>query len=190
MPKTNTNKNRNDPRTSKSIRDIKRAMLELVAEEPYDQIQAEQIMKAAPVNKNTFYKYFSSKLDVLDAVREDLLSEMIDRLNKMPDKSLWGGVDLFYNYLNTNSPARYKLLNANEYSDFADKLSAEFFAADFFKSFCDMPEHQEMVSDFIADVSIGVYRRWKNKPKDERQDLEKLAEMTAHILMDGLKGIG
>ena len=190
MPKTNTNKNRNDPRTSKSIRDIKRAMLELVAEEPFDQIQAEEIIRTAPVNKNTFYKYFGSKQDVLDAVREDLLSEMINRLNKMPDKSLRGGVGLFYNCLNTNSPARYKLLNANEYSDFADKLSAEFFAADFFKSFCDMPEHQEMVSDFIADVSIGVYRRWKNKPKDERQDLEKLAEMTTHILMDGLKGIG
>lgn len=91
MSKKNVNKNFSDPRTSKSIRDIKRAMLGLVAEKPYDQIQAEQIMKAAPVNKNTFYKYFGSKQDVLDAVREDLLSEMINGLNKMPDKSLGGG---------------------------------------------------------------------------------------------------
>lgn len=70
------NKNRTDPRTEKSIRDIKRAMISLIEEEPFDQIQAEQIMKAAPVNKNTFYKYFSSKQDVLDSIREDMLSEM------------------------------------------------------------------------------------------------------------------
>ena len=70
------NKNRTDPRTEKSIRDIKRAMISLIEEEPFDQIQAEQIMKAAPVNKNTFYKYFSSKLDVLDAIRGDMLAEM------------------------------------------------------------------------------------------------------------------
>lgn len=44
-----------------------------------------------------------------------------------------------------------------------------------------------MVSDFIADVSIGVYRRWRKKPEVERQDLDTLAEMTAHMLMDGLK---
>lgn len=91
MPKKITGGNSNDPRTEKSIRDIKRAMLELIENEPFDQIQAEQIMKLAPVNKNTFYKYFASKQDVLDAIREDLLSEMVDRLNKIPEKSLLGG---------------------------------------------------------------------------------------------------
>ena len=95
MPKENVNKNRNDPRTSKSIRDIKRAMMELVAIEPFDQIQAEQIIKTAPVKKNTFYKYFASKQDVLDAVREEMLAEMVNSLNKMPDKSLRGGGDYF-----------------------------------------------------------------------------------------------
>lgn len=79
-------------------------------------------------------------------------------------------------------------MNAEEYSDFADKVSEEYFADDFFKAFCDKPEHQEMISDFIADVSIGVYRRWKKKPKDSRPDLDKLADMTAHMLMDGLEG--
>ena len=91
MPKTNTNKNLNDPRTEKSIRDIKRAMLELVAKEPFDQIKAEEIMRTAPVNKNTFYKYFASKQDVLDTVRDDMLAEMIDSLNKISDKTLRGG---------------------------------------------------------------------------------------------------
>lgn len=189
MPKTNTNKNLNDPRTEKSIRDIKRAMLELVAKEPFDQIKAEEIMRTAPVNKNTFYKYFASKQDVLDTVRDDMLAEMIDSLNKISDKTLRGGIRLFYNLLNADSPVHYKLLNAEEYSDFADKVSEEYFADDFFKAFCDKPEHQEMISDFIADVSIGVYRRWKKKPKDIRPDLDKLADMTAHMLMDGLEGL-
>ena len=90
MPKTNTNKNLNDPRTEKSIRDIKRAMISLIEQESFDQIQAEQIMRAAPVNKNTFYKYFSSKLDVLDAIREDMLSEMQEQIVLNNVQSVWG----------------------------------------------------------------------------------------------------
>ena len=91
MPKTNTNKNLNDPRTEKSIRDIKRGMLSLIAEESFDQIQAEQIMKAAPVNKNTFYKYFSSKQDVLDSIREDMLLEMQGQIVLDNVQSVRGG---------------------------------------------------------------------------------------------------
>ena len=190
MPKTNTNKNRNDPRTSKSIRDIKRAMLELVAEEPYDQIQAEQIMKAAPVNKNTFYKYFSSKLDVLDAIRGDMLAEMQKQIVLNDVQSVRGGVSLFYTYYNDASPLHGKLLNTEEYSDFAEKLCEEYFASDFFRGFCARLEDFDMVSGFMADVVYGTYTRWHRWPDaGKKPDLETLTDMTARLLEDGLKGL-
>lgn len=184
------NKNRTDPRTEKSIRDIKRAMLELVAEEPFDQIQAEQIMKAAPVNKNTFYKYFSSKLDVLDAIREDMLAEMQEQIVLNDVQSVRGGVSLFYTYYNTGSEAGRKLLNTSEYGRFSEKLCEEYFASDFFRGFCARPEDFDMVSGFMADVVYGTYTRWHCRSDDgKKPDLETLTDMTARLLEDGLKGL-
>lgn len=97
---------------------------------------------------------------------------------------------LFYHWLNTDSPVWHKLLNADEYCDFADKVSEEYFASDYFTEFCDIPMHQELVSAFMSDVSLGVYRRWKKKPQDSRPDIDTLADMTARMLMDGLNGLG
>ena len=44
MPKGNVNKNPNDPRAARSVRDIKNTMLSLVEREPFAQIRVEQIL--------------------------------------------------------------------------------------------------------------------------------------------------
>lgn len=80
-----------DSRISKTDWDIKRAMLELIRKEEFSQIRIEQIMQEAPVTKVAFYKHFASKDDVLGSIREDMVSEMLANLNKMPEKSLGGG---------------------------------------------------------------------------------------------------
>ena len=190
MPRTFSNKK--DSRIGKTDRDIKRAMLELIRKEPYSQIRIEQIMKEAPVTKVTFYKHFASKDDVLDSIRDDIVSEMRSDLKIMPEKSLWGGVILFYHYSYTDDPARKKLLNTDEYSDFAKQLREEYFASDFFRTYCDVnPESFNMVSSFISDVCGGIYRRWYHNPAtSDKPDLDTLADMTAKILMGGLKGLG
>ena len=89
MPRTISNKK--DSRISKTDRDIKRAMLELIRKEPFSQIRIEQIMQEAPVTKVTFYKHFASKDDVLESIREDMLDEMRDKLNIISEKSVRGG---------------------------------------------------------------------------------------------------
>ena len=91
MPRTVSKKK--DSRIGKTDRDIKRAMLELIRKEAYSQIRIEQIMTETPVTKVTFYKHFASKDDVLESIREDMLGEMRDRLNAMPEKTVRGGGD-------------------------------------------------------------------------------------------------
>ena len=56
MPKKNINKNKNDPRAARSMRDIKNATLTLIAQKPFRQIQAEEIIELATVNFKTFYR--------------------------------------------------------------------------------------------------------------------------------------
>lgn len=91
MPKGNVNKNPNDPRAARSVRDIKNTMLSLVEREPFAQIRVEQILSEAPVQSNTFYKYFASKQDVLDAVGDDLIARMRQELEALQPRDLRGG---------------------------------------------------------------------------------------------------
>lgn len=189
MPRTISNKK--DSRISKTDRDIKRAMLELIRKEPFSQIRIEQIMQEAPVTKVTFYKHFASKDDVLESIRQDMLEEMRDKLNIVSEKSVRGGVKLLYSYYNADDPARRKLLNTEEYSDFAKQLREEYFASDFFIEVCGgRSETFDMVSGFMSDVCGGIYRRWYRRPDSaDKSDLDTLADRTAQILMGGLKGL-
>lgn len=118
MPKKNVNKNPNDARALKSVRDIKNALLRLIAQKPFDQIQVEEILAEAPVQSNTFYKYFASKQAVLDAIGDDLISQMRTELETLDTGEYTFGI-------NSSDSCQIKiiimLLNIKEIS-FTDKF--------------------------------------------------------------------
>ena len=91
MPKKNINKNKNDPRAARSMRDIKNATLTLIAQKPFRQIQAEEIIELATVNFKTFYRYYSSKADVLENIRNDILKDLVAGLESLGPGNLMGG---------------------------------------------------------------------------------------------------
>lgn len=91
MPKKNVNKNQNDPRAARSVRDIKNALLELIAGKPFKQIQAEEIINLATVNFKTFYRYYSSKADVLDDIRTDMITQLENEIKVQNTQNLLGG---------------------------------------------------------------------------------------------------
>ena len=97
---------------------------------------------------------------------------------------------LFYHFLNTDKPAEKKRLNDSDYCDCSKQVREKYFGSDFFREFCTRPEDFGIASGFISDVAFGVYRRWRKKPDDDRPDLDTLADMTANMLMGGLKGLG
>lgn len=189
MPKKNINKNLNDPRAEKSIRDIKRAMLEFITAMPFEQIHVEQIIATAPVNKNTFYKYFASKQDVLDAIREDLLSEMRDKLNDENTRSMREAVLIFYQMMERPEASFQKLFSDDKYSDFKKQLTDDYFALDFFKRFSPDSSYDDIVISYIGDAAVGIYNWWKKKKPTDRIAIEELAVLTEQMLMNGLRSV-
>lgn len=164
-------------------------MLEQIAVLPFEQIQVEQIIVSAPVNKNTFYKYFASKQDVLDAIREDLLSEMREKLNDENTKSMRKAVLIFYQMMERPEDCFQKLFLNDRYSDFRKKLTDEYFALDFFNKFSPDSSYDDIVTSYIGDASVGIYNWWKKKGQAERMTLEELAGITEQMLMNGLKAV-
>lgn len=178
-----------DSRIGKTDRDIKRAMLSLVAKEPFERIRVEQIMAEAPVTKVTFYRHFTSKDDVLDAIRVDLVDDMITEFNSQPYKNLSGGVSIFYKMMDRQDTPYRRLFQSEEYEEFRRKLRAGYFSMDFFKKLSSDSAFAEIVPEYIADAAEGIYRRWKKRPDDKKCSLDELAEVTEKILMGGLNGM-
>lgn len=96
---------------------------------------------------------------------------------------------LFYYYINANNPARQKLFFDEEFEPFAVDFTTSYFSLDYFSGLCEREDYKEIVPSFIANAALGIIRRWKKKPIDNRVSLDRLADGTAKLLMTGLNGL-
>jgi AcrR family transcriptional regulator len=65
-----------DRRQRRSRAALAQALVDLLAEQPYDQITVEQIAEAADVTRATFYAHFADKASLLRAVLREVLEEL------------------------------------------------------------------------------------------------------------------
>lgn len=55
-----------DLRVVKTLKQIDQALLSCLAEAPFEKITVEQLCRAALINRSTFYKYYTSKYDLME----------------------------------------------------------------------------------------------------------------------------
>ena len=55
-----------DLRVVKTMKQIDHALLSCLSEEPFEKITVEQLCRAALINRSTFYKYYTSKYDLME----------------------------------------------------------------------------------------------------------------------------
>lgn len=70
-----------DLRVVKTLKQIDRALLACLAESPFEKITVEQLCKAALINRSTFYKYYTSKYDLM----ERYLARALDGFRRQVD---------------------------------------------------------------------------------------------------------
>ncbi len=62
-----------DLRVVKTMKQIDQALLSCLSDTPFDKITVEQLCQAALINRSTFYKYYTSKYDLMDRYLERAL---------------------------------------------------------------------------------------------------------------------
>lgn len=75
MPETTRPPEKTDLRVIKTHRTIRNALIELLAEMPYDKIAVQDILDRALVNRSTFYKHYSGKSDLAGRMIKDFKAE-------------------------------------------------------------------------------------------------------------------
>jgi len=80
-----------DVRIIKTRRDLRAALVKLLAEENFDKIGVSDICSEAMINRMTFYKHYSDKYDLLNDVLLNIKEDIIRRMKDAhPDVSLSG----------------------------------------------------------------------------------------------------
>lgn len=181
--------NSSDLRVQKTVRTVKQSLLTLIMKKPYKKIRVDELTKEAMINRQTFYSHFASIENVLEAIGEDMLSELTEGLEALVPADFRGGVLLFYHYVNEDDPVRQKLFFDKDLESFAVKFAENYFSHEFFSSLCKREDYADLMPSFIANASLGIIRRWKDKPADKRVSLDELADDTAKLLMTGLNGL-
>jgi AcrR family transcriptional regulator len=69
---------KDDRRSRRTRRLVTAAMTELLLEKPYDDITVQAIIDLADIGRATFYHHFRDKLDVVDAVAEEMFEGLHD----------------------------------------------------------------------------------------------------------------
>ena len=73
-----------DRRVRRSRRAIIEAFDRLIMDEPIDQISVSLIAREADVDRKTFYQHFGSVDGLLDAIAEDVVTELLDKVERVP----------------------------------------------------------------------------------------------------------
>ena len=70
-----------DLRVVKTLKQIDEALLESLAEMPFEKITVDQLCQTAIINRSTFYKYYKSKYDLMEQYLKRTLNEFRKQMN-------------------------------------------------------------------------------------------------------------
>lgn len=91
-PRTNTPTQPDDPRVQRSIEALRSALLELLREKRFEQIEIKEITEAAGVSYRTFFRRFASKDDLLEEIAtgevRNLLTLGEEAMGRQPRESV------------------------------------------------------------------------------------------------------
>lgn len=77
-----------DKRIVKTTKNIKRVLVELMAEEGFKNVTVRQIVNRAKINRGTFYLHYKDKFDLLEQLEKDLLEALTVVINATPHQEI------------------------------------------------------------------------------------------------------
>lgn len=97
-----------DRRSQRTRRLVISALMELMAEKPYDAITIQQVLDRAGIGRSTFYKHYYDKEDVLASLAEQMLEMLSQQFSQreteqgiLPSLELFQHIDRNHQHLRT-----------------------------------------------------------------------------------------
>lgn len=176
-----------DRRVKKTRQVLKDALISLMAEKDFSNITVQDITRVADVNRATFYSHYHDKIDLIQKIAEENLSELNEILMKRSDgfRSYELLVEIF-EHLSEHSEFYTIMLSSNRFPRFWKRLYTIFRNAtnhnsEILDSNDSIP--QDILNSYILGAYFGVMIQWikRGMPYTPKYMAEKLASIKTVI---------
>ncbi|BDG35873.1 UNVERIFIED_ORG: TetR family transcriptional regulator [Anoxybacillus amylolyticus] len=174
-----------DRRIIKSQEAIKKAVIELMAEKPFDDITIQEIADRANVNRGTIYLHYTDKYDLLDQLIEEHMDNLRQLCREASDLTFEEGNYIWYEYFERHRLFFSTMLSTSKGAPYFRNRFLQLVIEEF-KPEVDVSGgknqglHEEVVLQFFASAVVGIVEWWfKN---DMPLPARVIAEQTGRLL--------
>lgn len=172
-------------------KNLKRALINLLANHKFDLITINQIVEEAEITRSTFYRYYDDKYDLLSDIEEEILKYIHKERQKLEEKfpleatfsvdmikhlfkSLEEYADSIYYLLSHNGDASFEMKLRNELSKrFSNLVNLEHISS----------PRAELLQEYMYVFLIKTFQYWSaNKDK---VDIEEIALTVRDVQLKG-----
>lgn len=153
-----------DRRILKSQEAIKKAILELMSENSFDDVTIQDIADRANVNRGTIYLHYTDKFDLLDTIIEEHINKLRELCHSAADMSFTEGNYVWFEYFASNYLFFSTMLTtksaASFRSRFLDLVVQEYRGEFNVSEGVNQGLDEEMILQFFGAAVVGSVEWW------------------------------
>ena len=180
-----------DIRVRNTMTSVRKALVDLMGEEKFENITISMLCKNANISRKTFYMHYASLDDVITDIGMDIYNQMSDRFkSKGEDYTMNDVLADIHEIILSNIDIYSKMATSESHHEFHIALEIAFqkIVADVCRNTYGLTSHNlEYYSTFFASGIISVYGRWFRA--NDKQPTEKLFQMLQSCCFLGANGI-
>lgn len=165
----------------------------LLKEKPISSLTIKEICELADLNRSTFYAHFSSQYDLLNALEEEFIEDMVSTLNQYnfsKEEEALKMTEKILEYIARNSDVCQMLLGENSDIHFQKKgmkITQEYIFKNWITDSQFDRETFEYINIFVVSGSIYVIKNWVENGMDKTP--KEMAEIINNFINHGLSNI-
>lgn len=172
---------------------LKDSLLELLKDKPISSITIKEICENADINRSTFYSHYSNQYDLLYAIEEEFIKEMVEtlsRFNSIKEEDALKMTENVLEYIASKSELCQILLSENTDIQFQKKgmmIMKQLIYQNWETKIEVDPELFEYLSLFVVSGSIHVIKSWLENGMDKSP--KEIAKIINNFTNKGLADI-
>ncbi|MBT2685066.1 TetR-like C-terminal domain-containing protein [Bacillus sp. ISL-37] len=172
---------------------LKESLMELLKNKPISNITIKEICELADINRSTFYSHYSSQFDLLNAIEEEFIEDMVLTLNHYnfsKEEEALMMTEKILEYIAKKPDVCQMLLSENSDVHFQKKgmmITQEYIFKNWLSDSQFDTETFEYINIFVVSGSIYVIKNWVENGMDKTP--KEMAEIINNFINKGLSNI-
>jgi AcrR family transcriptional regulator len=172
---------------------LKESLMALLKEKPISSLTIKEICELADLNRSTFYAHFSSQYDLLNAIEEEFVEDMVSTLNQYnfsKEEDALKMTEKILEYIARNSDVCQMLLGENSDIHFQKKgmkITQEYIFKNWITDSQFDRETFEYINIFVVSGSIYAIKNWVENGM--KKTPREMAEIINNFINHGLSNI-